>query len=467
MEHNENNIKDMMRGDRQPLPPALEWSNMKDGILSKMNSIEQSEASPADNQNSRKRIWLFLSLFFMVSITGTAGWLMFTQEESAGLEIVEAGKDSRENSTSYQTELLEDGITPPGIDHFIQPTITVDAPTTQEPNRQSSEVQGSSQASQSPEPLTESIRTLLPVTSDSSNTDSRMQSSEVVKSLLSPLTAIPIHDLKVQLPATRDFGLPGSSRSTLTAANSNHEVNHVPLPSIEDSRLQNQFMLESGITFWNEGYGNTNPERAQYEAPIPSFQIQGSYLHGLKGGYFLLGGLQFQQLDSKLEYNNTIEDYPVTLKDTILQVQQNLLTGKETIIRGDAIQTVRAERRVRHYNRTQLLRTSLAFGKAWQFNSFQTDVYLGGAFGAIIGNDGRMFSGDDILDYSGLSTPFYQNRWIVHGIFGARLHYFPYERIGITTGFQAQRSLMNWSSRDEIRFFPTSMSLQLGVSYSL
>lgn len=468
MEHNENNIKDM-RGSQPPLPPELQWSSMKNGILEKMNSVEQAELTTGNNKASRRRMGLFLVFFFALAGTGSAGWFFYLLGEKT---------DSKTSSVNQSIASVPDENPPPATGEELYSTHNDSSAETvaeiefsdneQAPIRpiQKNTIQG-----QSVERLAEGNNLSPIVPSDSSTRSSRIRASEVVKSQLTEFTVPTIGKTESQTSILAELTPHYSNLSEEITLN--HSVtdslaaNNIPLPALQNTRPLQQLTIEGGLSFWDEGYGDTNPEREQYEAPIPSFQIQGAYTRGLKGSYFLMVGLQYQQLDSKLEYSNIIEDYPVTLEDTILQVQQNLLTGKETVIRGDAVQTVRAERRVRHYNRTQLLRTSLAFGKAWQFNRFQTDVYLGSTFGAVIGNEGRMFSGDDILDYSGLSTPFYQNRWTVDGLLGARFHYFPFERVGITTGFQAQRSLMNWSSQDEIRFFPTSLGVQLGVSYSL
>ncbi len=481
MEPNFDKLKRMMQGDHhQPLPPELDWSNMKDGILEKMDSIEQAEASPSRNESSKKRIWLFFSLIFALLLTFTIGWFFLFQEETTELnrETVDLapfpGADagqSRSDDTGRAAQPhpgWDDEDSTDGAVRIAQQLAPL------QDNGQSGPLEGQkkeqSDLGQSTVPLVRRDKVVPNNVSETGQQGSSHTASETVPGVLRPLADAPAATLEIHALHVRE-SLP--DRLYLTELRVTHpsrpdvqEIDSAILPTIQNTRPANQFMLEGGITFWNEGYGNTDPERTQYEAPIPSFQLQGYYMRALKGGYFLMAGLQYQQLDSKLEYSGIIEDYQVTLKDTIVQVQKNMLTGEETITRGDVVQSVRAEHRIRHYNRTQLFKTSLAVGKNWRFKAFQTDVYLGGALNGIVRNQGRMFFEGSVIDYEGASNPLFSNRWTVDGVLGARVHYFPYERIGITTGLQAQRSLTNWSNLADGRMYPLSFGLQVGLSYA-
>jgi hypothetical protein len=97
----------------------------------------------------------------------------------------------------------------------------------------------------------------------------------------------------------------------------------------------------------------------------------------------------------------------------------------------------------------------------------QADVYLGAALNGIGSNRGRRLSQDSIIDYDESSNSIFKNQLMVDAIFGARLHYFLEEGIGVTAGLQAQKSLTNWSNQADINYYPFSIGLQLGLSYRL
>ena len=477
MEFNFDNIKDLMRGDHhQPLPPELDWSNMQDGILDKMQAIEQAALPPTNGKSPQKRMWLFLCLFLTLSLALTAGWVFFLQEKTPDQEpatvavvpLSEAATDPGRSATMDQALPM-----PQTGDAETQGGGTAGTPSAQvlrPAGGATASIQGQSRlrsAQMTATPAPGRFDTFV----DGGGVGGSHHASESTIGSIRPLAVFPAAGLPLAIPEGKaampvSLDLP-RLREANQVASGPQPQDSASLPPIPQIRPVNQVILEGGINFWAEGYGRTKPERARYEAPIPSFQLQGAYMKGLQGGYFLMAGFQYQRLESKLEYRSTIEDYPITLKDTILEVRQNLLTGEETIVRGDVVQSVQAERRVRHYNMTQLFKASLAMGKSWRFRSFQTDAYVGSALNGLVRNEGRMFFEGEIIDYSGISNPFFRNRWTLDGVAGARVHYFPWQQIGITAGFQAQRSLTNWSNQADGRFYPASFSLQLGLSYAL
>ncbi|GAB4407815.1 MAG: hypothetical protein OHK0039_10470 [Bacteroidia bacterium] len=426
MEFNFDKIKDLMQGDHhQPLPPALDWSNMKDGILDKMQAIEQAEASPANNKGPKKRIWLLLSLFLTLSSALTAGLFFFYQAGTTDMGPATVAP-STEATIVESGSTATDQVAPTHRDGYAEAEMagtdgTADTYHLPQADEETAAVQRQQERQSVQMRLALSPETQAVLEKDGVNNfadagrvEAPQSGPETARRMLTPLTVSPVAKLK---PDNLDAGesmsvsadLLGLSESIRASAGSQAADSTSP-PTIQQTRPVDRLILEGGVNFWDEGYGNARPERAQYEAPIPSFQLQGYYMKGLKRGYFLMAGLQYQRLESKLAYNSTIEDYLITLKDTILQVRQNLLTGEETIVRGDAVQAVQAERRVRHFNKTQLFKASLAIGKNWRFHAFQTDVYLGGALNGLARNEGRTFFEGEIMDYNRTANPFFQNQ---------------------------------------------------------
>lgn len=487
MDSNNNKIKNWMQGDdHQPLPPELDWSKMKDGIFDKMQSIEQAESSSDNRQRSWKRIGLFLFLFFTLSF---------------GLYSLLHKSKTDQHPEAYDVVQLPEADTCES-----ESSITTNSALANQPERSGNDLQENGEDLLDKNSQQKGDHLLLAYENSGLNQDSKKSQGtqlEVDQGLANqnlganyPQNNLLTTDLIGTTHSALDTGQKAYSPSTETRLGNRmlypglqpispygfdqvglgktnlslldlQNIDSVSRPATHRFRFPDQLIVEGGINYWNEGYGNSKPDRAQYEAPIPSFQVQGSYMKGLKGSYFVMAGLQYQQLESKLDYRNTIEDYKITLIDTVLQVQNNLLTGKQTIIRGDVEELVNAERRVIHYNKTQLFKASLALGKRWRFNSFQTDVYLGGALNSVVRNQGRMFLENEIIDYQGASNSAFQNQWTLDGVLGVRFHYLLTPVIGITTGFQTQKSLMNWSNQEGINFYPASFGLQMGLSYSL
>lgn len=471
----------MQEDHNQPLPPELDWNNMKAGIFDKMQSIDQAESAQRNNKHAWKRIGLFLSLFFALAIGLFSVFQhRITDQHPVAQEVVRLPETDRPENRSdkdSQSVLADQTECPDEVPaekngktqaNGLLLTYKESAPH-QDPKKSESAPIAIDQlpAYQQPDengPLNNFLETDR-IEAAQSTLDTVQKAFRTLTTetrlphlvLHSPaLQALPTDGLDPMRLETKRHSLPDIQK-----------MDSVSRPGMRRAKSPDQLIVEAGITFWKEGYGNSKPERAQYEAPLPSFQLQGHYLKSFKGNYFIMAGLQYQQLESKLIYNTIIPDYKITLTDTIIQVQNNLLTGEQTIIRGDVEQSVQAEHRVRHYNKTQLFKTSVAVGKNWRFRSFQTDVYLGGALNSVVHSQGRTFYENTIIDYKGASNSVFQNQWTAEGVLGLRLHYFLSPNLGVTTGVQAQKSLMNWSKPGDMNFYPASVSLQLGLSYSL
>ncbi len=223
--------------------------------------------------------------------------------------------------------------------------------------------------------------------------------------------------------------------------------------------------LLSGLTWWGTGYGATKPERHPYERTITSYHVQLNYLHTLKRDYTLLVGLQYQQLESRLDWSSSLDNYTIILTDTIVQVQSNLLTKKQLEVRGDVEVNAPAMRTVRHYNQTRIYQIPFALGKTWSFKQWQADVLFGGSLNILSQNKGRTLYLGEIQDYDGASTDFLNPQWNIHVLFMGRLSYRINDHFGITTGIQLQRSLTNWSTESSIKMYPNVLSWELGMSY--
>lgn len=484
----------MKEENNVPLPPGLDWENMKDGIFDKVHSLEQIESIQKNKKDSRRRSWLFFLIFILLIIAVMGLYQKATNnqlpeardvvklpENSNNMEVIAPTNHGNSAATSDVVRSINRSAKKNLEDNPNNPDLAIEGLG---PDMESKKSVGSqmeiNQLSASKhlnenDALSDELNLDSHSTPNGSfnlkETNSIQPNHTIEQSNVTPIAGIEPSSVLPKIAELQPLQKSAFDQLEYKDVNLSlfdfQRMNGEEGPDISRSRSSNQFILEGGITFWNEGYGNNKPERDQYETPLASFQLQGHYIRNFKGNYFVMAGIQFQQLENRFEYNNTIPDYKVILKDTIVQVQRNLVTGEQNVIYGDVEQFVQAERRIKHYNQSRLFKASLALGKSWRFKSFQTDIYLGGGLNVLVHNQGRTLFNETILDYNGTSNSLYQNQGAIDGMVGARFHYFLSQNIGIATGFQAQKSLMNWSAQNGTSFYPMTFSLQVGLSYSL
>ncbi len=235
---------------------------------------------------------------------------------------------------------------------------------------------------------------------------------------------------------------------------------------VKKNNNQSRISLLSGYSIWNMGYGNTKPERDQFEKNIASYHTGLNYIHPLKKNFSIMVGLQYQQLNSQLDWNITLDDYKITLTDTIVEIVNNITTGTQTEVRGDIDFFVPAQRNVRHFNKTRLLQIPFAVGKTWQIRKWQADILLGGSLNIISRNEGRTVYQDGLQNYNGSSTDFLNNQMKLNGMLSGRLTYLLNSHVGITTGVQFQKGISNWSKEQDVTMRPNIFNLEMGVTYS-
>ncbi|HKK89171.1 MAG TPA: hypothetical protein VJ917_09995, partial [Saprospiraceae bacterium] len=119
----------------------------------------------------------------------------------------------------------------------------------------------------------------------------------------------------------------------------------------------------------------------------------------------------------------------------------------------------------KHYNTTRLLQLPLAMGKIWQKNRFQTDLFLGTAVNLSTHSEGRTLYKDQVVNYEGASNAIISNQWSLHALLGSRLTYYINDHVGISTGFQCQKSLTNWSNEENVSMRPMIINWHVGTNY--
>lgn len=522
MAFNSNNMKDLFdKNNFSKIPKELEWENMEKGIFDKMEAMEKAE-SKKNRGVFFKRNYPLLALLLgglslgvalillNINLGGNNKKLNVSQQEAQEAKSLKREmneplkKDWVNQDTASEEAVNQHYKTTPGTSTIHkpltkgtnngtdQPSINLNQATT---NQEQSTFSGStkrrnsgkhpqnsqgqksaaevttapSYAANGKDSLGIKPKSMNPLAKKNSELDNALDNSSATKQ-----GQFDVEDLANGLSLASEEKISKTEKVDSTNSSPKNELatqlaaeKQVASEKQASPSARKQLILEGGITFWNEGSSQNMPNKNRYEKPLMSFQIQGNYSRGLNHNFFFMTGFQYQQLESRFEYSTIIPDYVITLQDTVVQVRNNLLTGRQEKIYGDVQQTVEAERNVVHYNTTQLFKVSLALGKSWYFNGMQADVYLGTALNTLAFNTGRTLVREALTDYSGRGNSVIENNYGVEGFAGARFHYFLDPRTALTGGFQVQKSLTNWTALENTRLYPISIGLQLGVSYNL
>lgn len=486
MDSNANQEEQLRPRDSAPLPPELAWEQMEAGILRKMEAAQKPDGPSGPSNNRGTILFGILLLLLLIPMYCT-----LTGETSAGEESVVARSPepsvSPDSSGTQQATTLssEPNLSP---DRTAKPSAATapgsDTGGARQPEQErrqppllpSEQTKSSAETSSLPggvysssgtdriaprkhhQRTTEVAATPLPPPRNepalTANRPGQIESGK--DSILFRTVALLPPKRLVVSPARSTPEIPIHRRPTFA-------IDHESTPTAPTPR---RFSLLLGVADWRMGYERERPERAAYESTLRSWRGGITYLHPLSNRYTIVTGLEWRRLESRLDWSAPVEDYQVTLRDTILRVETNSLTGKESKLRGDVTVNVPANRVVRHHNQAQLLQIPLAVGKTWRSRNWQADLLVGGALTVYTQHRGRTLYRGELQDYAGSSTDFINNQWQFSTLFAGRLTYRINKHLGITAGVQWQRSLSNWSTETNISMHPRVISGSLGITYS-
>lgn len=466
--------------DEEQLPVELRWENMEANILQKMEAL-QSTVPSDKNKKQRRRILLVCLLLLGVLLSA----LLILNDDPAAKDTVDVASS---RTTPVERTDTEKGNEVNEADQL--PTIIPKQPATTEPKTLRGNIpQGNQQAGgigvEQNERNSHSGNTVEMLELPFKGTP-KLASPEAFQQITSAKQANNLASTSLNTDKTPTVNLPNASSLTPVELLAEHEVippvvvqtpiQEVALPIVALSTepscpafktRSSQVWLTGGASWWSAGYGNTKPERAEFEQAILSSQGQFSYVQPVKKSLFLLVGLQYQQLENRLNWNTQIGDYELTLEDTIIQIRRNAITGEETEIRGDVTLTVPAERQVQHYNSFSLLQMPLGIGKTWGKGRLQSHLLVGGVANLSFSRQGRTLYQAELIDYDDSSSTIWTDKLSFSAMLSGGLSYRITDRLGLVTLVQYQHSLSNWSTEQEITMRPRILNGSLGINYSL
>ena len=432
-----DHIKNKMSEESNSVPPSLDWERMENGIFQKMQNIQKKESGNYD----KLKIIVFLLLCLLTICNRSQRTFSFP-----------------EYAYSIQNE-------PSPKNNIVTPKSTTSSINSENDTK----LQTLNKQSTLKKISKNFYFDAIPTKGEKINKQSNFIARKAIKTNLQK--ALPKNKEQLVListPTTITLPLPNKVffvENTLEEISIIDKTISPPQKSSIETPLKNSIHLSSGIGFWDNNFGNIIPEYASFEQTILSYYGALHFTREMKKNYFFSLGIQYQQLESRLDWTTMIEDYEIILEDTIKTIQNNLITGEVQTIRGDVSFNVNAQRNVRHFNKIQLYQIPLAVGKRWKFKNWESSIQIGAALNLASFYQGRTIQSGQVIELQKNSNPLIENQWKIHAIVGGQISYYLDNHIGISANIEYQRSLDNWSKNQGVNIFPTILNLGLGVNY--
>jgi len=483
MDSDKNKLKKLFSESDPGLPPELGWEQMEEGIMEKMEELETAEAPSKQHNDTAFKIIATLLLCLLPILFFNKGLLLIRNGDQAGLSTDKMQpKDQASKATPTTSSLsLHPAESQPAVEKSkpvvatpeqastVKPGTSLDRDASSKKAVRSLTPTGSADAQKTattPELPTAEQRPQAAASSPTTRKQSAGENTypkdgrtltdvgdqQQLDGLLSPIASLPAIPISQQ----------GQAKTDLPSVAAKPKSEHQLLP-------KHQMALTSGISTWKPAYGQVAPEAEAYEQSTLSFYAQLSYTYRFDNNFELSTGLQYQQLQTQLEWSQQIEDYTtVVLQDTIVEIQVNSLTGNSTAVRGDVEVSVNATRNIRHHNEYRLFQIPIAIGKSWAIGeNWQAGISAGAAVNLLTQNKGRSIYQGELEYMDGPTTNLIDNRWGIHGLGSANVGYRINARWGVMAEAQFQKSLTDWSRVPGIQMQTEVTSFGLGIYYAL
>ena len=441
---------------KQEVPPGLDWESMEAGILSKMRSMQA--------ERSKRRVWILLSIpLFAVIVVGvylsarystqdstkqisqlsahTAPFIPEVEEvetnlinrstpnASVSLCATSSGSSRFDAAAQKQTDRSNESSTKEMVKENVQPFRT-----------------------QYPDTLVRGSNAYTSVGSGEYTDRSLASDSSNMPSLAEPLVG--------SVQTTKALAQKGLGSHKDSAQGKDIRV---PRLKVKNSGLRYGF--ESGLSAWTDVSNPTDLRNQSYTAPQVSDQFQGYVQKAFGTSTFVIAAVQFQQLNSRLDYQKTLANYNLILTDTVVQVNRDLVTGQLEKVYGDVNEVTTAERIVIHHNASRTFKASLGFGHNLSFRGVHADVYYGISVAGFSHHLGRTVWNDEVVDLTPGQNNVINTQLAVDAIAGGRVYYPLNSTASLTCGVHVQQSMTNWSALEARALYPLSVGLNFGISF--
>jgi len=484
MDSKYNKLKKGLGSENTPVPPELDWENMQEGIFQKMEKLENS-----GNQRKSYLIRALIVIVILLLIQFVCSPFSFERNEEAtkGSALM-TDKQERKNSNESDVEEYKKELKPNENNAYEDKNVNNNTVYTKNQltgKQSNARVAASTISNRDIESDSNDPRNLsLQINSENqskafgslasssnlynSNTEEtstlNKEQNEIIETFQSRnnnaihIKAVPQLSLIEGISAGLEYEI-------LYARNMPSGFSHITENTNQE--VQKTLIMAGGATYWLEGFGSAKPQRQAYESPVMSYGTSLAYMHRFANKIELFIGLQYSKLESRFDYEQKLENYTVTIKDTLVEVQNNLITGRESFVRGDVEVPVDAKRVVRHYNSIEIIQFPFALGRSFSMNKLEIGIYGGGSLNIQTSAQGKSLFNDSITEYASQDELLISKDLKFSGMLYGRLAYSLSERVSLSLNLQLQRSLTDWSLEDEITMRPVIFSSMLGFEFRL
>jgi hypothetical protein len=223
--------------------------------------------------------------------------------------------------------------------------------------------------------------------------------------------------------------------------------------------------LTSGITIWNRGPSIYQPNTETHaaavsEKPLPSYFIALQTDVVLTKKWGLKGGIEFQKWYSVFDYDGS-KSTTKTEDDVIIKIEENLLTGDRSYVRGTALLKEKSNRALRHKNDQNHLFLSISPTYRMDINHWSIMPSFGMFVGVFTSGSGKTLWQDDIVSYDG-TIPNYNDRVQFGYKTSLSLKYTFLQKYFVNTHIDYQKFVTNVSA-DAVTVRPSSLNVGVGL----
>lgn len=394
-----NKIKDNLRKEDE-FPQDMSWEDMRDGIYEKMGKKEKKR---------RIIFWWFAPMLIFVGIG--VYWLVTSNKvtntdlrakklkENIAKEEVKQHIIASETKTplGYQTEEVDSATEDMHLNAHAYPIITKNKSNsiaTEVHQIETQSEKNDNNDGSKPNSMIETnlltAESTIPLTDDPAiSASSTVTNSNIIK--IDPISGI-------NTPSVR------STRTVLPEI----EVQSI-IPLEKNSQLYFGFTdisLSSGVIFWktnNLSILNINTEQLKAtttQRALPGFHIALNGNLAVSKHFFINTGLDYQKWFSEFNYSGTKVN-SIELKNVIIRVEENLLSGEKSLISGTGYSKVTVDRTLRHRNEENRILLTLSPGflynhRKWTFRPSAGLFFVVSKFGK-----GKTLLNEEIGEYNG------------------------------------------------------------------
>lgn len=455
-----NKLRDNLRKE-DDLPSDMSWEEMSDGIFQKMGRKEKKR---------RVIFWWFVP---MLIVSGFVGYYLMTSTNEPNIEIPKDIKenmvkeDNGQNIIASEKALISDRQKDDDA-VILTKVVNINAKANQLINQKESSNEGSKGAKIAAQNEhnadSNSSESVTLINSDLSN--QVPENTKIIDQLINVSNITNAKDMiKVELITSIIRPNIRSNSETLLPV---LEVKSI-IPLQKDSKTYLGSMdisLTSGVIFWKIGSSaNLKLNTEQHKATISEKELPGYHiaLHNevrMSKYFFLKTSLDYQKWYSEFYYSGT-KINSMEVDNVIVKVEENLLSGEKSLIRGKASIYETVDRTLRHRNEQNSVLLSLSPGYQWEHNKWSFKTSAGLFFTLSKFGNGKTLWNDEIVAYDGV-IPQYNDKMQIGYLSSLNVKYAISNRYYVQSMIGYHKFISNINAENTISK-PSIFNISLGI----